>query len=170
MSSQESQSEEMCPICLEELDATDKSFKPCQCGYQMCRFCFNRIKEEFNGKCPNCRRAYDEQNFSFVPPDPMEFVKSKKDKKPKEKKLLDPKKQLANVRIVQRNLVYVTNLSLPFAKEENLRKIEYFGQFGKITKVVINRSNIYNAESPQGPSVSSYITFQNEKMQQELSK
>lgn len=24
-----------CPLCAEELDATDKNFKPCKCGYQV---------------------------------------------------------------------------------------------------------------------------------------
>jgi CCR4-NOT transcription complex subunit 4 len=40
-----------------------------------------------------------------------------------------------------------------------LRKFEYFGQYGKIAKVVVNRHNIYNAESPLGPSVSAYVTY-----------
>lgn len=29
--------ESLCPLCLDELDITDKSFKPCTCGYQVCR-------------------------------------------------------------------------------------------------------------------------------------
>lgn len=28
--------EPVCPLCLEELDLTDRHFKPCQCGYQVC--------------------------------------------------------------------------------------------------------------------------------------
>lgn len=24
-----------CPVCMEELDATDRQFKPCKCGYQV---------------------------------------------------------------------------------------------------------------------------------------
>ncbi len=28
-----------CPLCLEELDATDRAVKACQCGYQV-RLCF----------------------------------------------------------------------------------------------------------------------------------
>jgi hypothetical protein len=27
--------EDLCPLCLEELDITDKNFKPCTCGYQV---------------------------------------------------------------------------------------------------------------------------------------
>lgn len=41
-----------------------------------------------------------------------------------------------------------------------LRKYEYFGQYGKVLKIVVNKHNLYNAESPQGPSVSAYVTYQ----------
>jgi hypothetical protein len=27
--------EEVCPLCVEELDLTDKNFRPCPCGYQV---------------------------------------------------------------------------------------------------------------------------------------
>jgi len=67
------------------------------------------------------------------------------------------KKQYSDVRVIQRNLVYVTNLALSAAKEELLRRQEYFGRFGKILKIVINRNHVYSG--PQGPSVSAYITY-----------
>lgn len=28
--------EETCPLCVEEFDLTDKGFRPCPCGYQVC--------------------------------------------------------------------------------------------------------------------------------------
>ena len=37
-----------CMVCYDLLDATDRCFHPCPCGYQMCSFCFNRIKEMKN--------------------------------------------------------------------------------------------------------------------------
>jgi CCR4-NOT transcription complex subunit 4 len=27
--------EEVCPLCVEEFDLTDKNFRPCPCGYQV---------------------------------------------------------------------------------------------------------------------------------------
>lgn len=30
--------EELCPLCVEEFDLSDKNFKPCPCGYQV-RLC-----------------------------------------------------------------------------------------------------------------------------------
>jgi len=40
-----------------------------------------------------------------------------------------------------------------------LRRPEYFGQYGKIQKVVVNTNNLYNTNSPGGPSVSAYVTY-----------
>ncbi|KAL7139105.1 hypothetical protein ABFS83_09G029100 [Erythranthe nasuta] len=50
-----------CPICCEDLDCTDTSFLPCLCGFMLCLFCHKRILEE-DGRCPGCRKQYDEVN------------------------------------------------------------------------------------------------------------
>ena len=46
-----------CPLCMEDMDVTDKNFRPCKCGYQICLFCYNKIKDNHNGACPACRRG-----------------------------------------------------------------------------------------------------------------
>ncbi|KFK41923.1 hypothetical protein AALP_AA2G189500 [Arabis alpina] len=48
---------EDCPICSEEMDATDLSFLPCPCGFQLCLFCHKQITEN-DGRCPACREKY----------------------------------------------------------------------------------------------------------------
>ncbi len=58
-----------CPLCTEEFDVTDKSFRPCKCGYQICVWCWHKIMED-SKRCPNCRRYYDNENLDFTPPDP----------------------------------------------------------------------------------------------------
>ncbi|MBA0872002.1 hypothetical protein Goshw_004463 [Gossypium schwendimanii] len=50
-----------CPICYEDLDATDSSFLPCSCGFLLCLFCHKRILE-VDGRCPGCRKHYDSIN------------------------------------------------------------------------------------------------------------
>ncbi|EFJ40153.1 hypothetical protein VOLCADRAFT_108305 [Volvox carteri f. nagariensis] len=50
--------QDVCPLCVEDLDETDKSFQPCPCGYRMCLFCYEKLKLLCNSVCPNCRRAY----------------------------------------------------------------------------------------------------------------
>ncbi|ELR21327.1 uncharacterized protein ACA1_182290 [Acanthamoeba castellanii str. Neff] len=148
---------------MDELDVGDRNFKPCQCGYQMCRFCWHEVKENLNGKCPACRQTYEEENYTFTPPNAEEIAQQLARKKEKEKKRKKEdkvsRKNLANVRVIQKNLVYITNLALSVAKEEILRKPEYFGQYGKIQKVVVNKNNLYNISSPGGPSVSAYVTY-----------
>ena len=61
-----------CPLCMEDMDVTDKNFRPCKCGYQICLFCYRHIKDDLNGLCPACRTPYDEANVTFVTPDPQE--------------------------------------------------------------------------------------------------
>ncbi|GFV26745.1 CCR4-NOT transcription complex subunit 4 [Trichonephila clavipes] len=57
----------LCPLCLETLDIDDLSFYPCKCGYQVCRFCWHRIRTNENGLCPACRRQYSEDPVTFKP-------------------------------------------------------------------------------------------------------
>ncbi|GAX78771.1 hypothetical protein CEUSTIGMA_g6208.t1 [Chlamydomonas eustigma] len=49
---------ETCPLCIEELDDTDKDFYPCPCGYQVCLFCYGRLHDLCKNMCPGCRREY----------------------------------------------------------------------------------------------------------------
>ena len=55
-------------------------------------------------------------------------------------------------------MVYVIGLLPELAKEEKIASVDYFGQYGKIDKIVINTNNVYNL-SRGGPSYSAYITF-----------
>jgi CCR4-NOT transcription complex subunit 4 len=96
----------------------------------------------------------------------------------RERKDLDAlgRRQLTNVRVVQRNVVYVVGLGPRFAKEEvsyffhlihlymlkhaklipTLRSTEYFGQYGKISKILLVK------RTPSGggaPVVGLYITY-----------
>ncbi|EGR34417.1 RNA recognition motif protein, putative [Ichthyophthirius multifiliis] len=71
--------------------------------------------------------------------------------------------ELQKVRVIKKNLVYVIGLSPEISNQDTLMKKEYFGQYGKITKIVVNTSKAYNPQGPNGPSYSAYITFQSEK-------
>lgn len=56
-----------CPLCLEPLEVDDLNFYPCTCGYQICRFCWHRIRTDENELCPACRKAYPENPADFTP-------------------------------------------------------------------------------------------------------
>lgn len=160
MSGNEEQSVE-CPLCMEPLEMDDINFFPCTCGYQICRFCWHRIRTDENGLCPACRKQYPEDPADFKPLTQEELQKIKTEKRQKDilrkQKLSENRKHLANVRVVQKNLVFVVGLSQRLADPEVLKKQEYFGKFGKIHKVVINHSTSYAGS--QGPSASAYVTY-----------
>uniref|UniRef100_A0A1B0BD21 CCR4-NOT transcription complex subunit 4 n=1 Tax=Glossina palpalis gambiensis TaxID=67801 RepID=A0A1B0BD21_9MUSC len=167
-----------CPLCMEPLEVDDLNFFPCTCGYQICRFCWHRIRTDENELCPACRKEYPENPADFKPLTQEEMIAFKSQKRQRDQqrkqKITENRKHLANVRVVQKNLVFVVGLpprladadknlvfvvGLPprLADADILKKHEYFGKYGKIHKVVINPSTTY--AGIQGPSASAYVTY-----------
>lgn len=69
------------------------------------------------------------------------------------------RKHLSGLRVVQKNLVYVTGLSPRIQEEqllETLRGDQYFGQYGKIIKIVVSKAK---QGSHPSQSVGVYVTF-----------
>ncbi|KJP88713.1 hypothetical protein AK88_01594 [Plasmodium fragile] len=69
---------------------------------------------------------------------------------------------IKGIRVVQRNLVFVIGITANYAKKNILKKNEYFGKYGQIQNIIINKSQAYNPHY-NGPSFSAYITYSNEK-------
>ena len=74
------------------------------------------------------------------------------------------RKHLANMRVVQKNLVYVTGLSSKLAKEElipTLRSQEYFGQYGRISKILISKRTTASklVMGTQESAIGVYVTY-----------
>ncbi|KAH0536927.1 hypothetical protein FGG08_006229 [Glutinoglossum americanum] len=166
-------SDDTCPLCVEEFDLSDRNFRPCPCGYQICQFCFNNIRTNMNGLCPACRRPYDEKTIEYKIVSAEEYkaaaVRQKKkaqeqrqkDAQKREVESLD-RKRLAGLRVIQKNLVYVVGLN-PRIREEDLlqtlRGEQYFGQYGKIVKIVVSKGKDGGAgQGNQGMGV--YVTFE----------
>jgi len=207
-------SDYVCPLCCEELDISDREFYPCKCGYQVCMWCWHRIRESESGLCPACRTPYGEDPHQFSAIDVEEVLKANKEKEAAAKRerqlrqqqleelnanhagtlteaangasvlatagntvggvagstaaggggnslmMIEAPKdrtQLANMRVIRRNLVYAVGLPPHIATEEILRKPEYFGQYGKIAKIVLNRTQAVG--DPRRASASAYVTF-----------
>ncbi|XP_022178295.1 CCR4-NOT transcription complex subunit 4 isoform X3 [Myzus persicae] len=150
-----------CPLCMEAFEVDDLNFFPCTCGYQICRFCWHRIRTDENGLCPACRKPYPEDPADFKPLSREEVAKLKAEKRQKHQqkknKITEDRKVLNNMRVLQKNLVFVVGLPNRISEAETLKKHEYFGKFGKILKVVINQSTSYIGT--QGPSASAYVTY-----------
>lgn len=154
-----------CPLCMEAFEIDDINFFPCTCGYQVCRFCWHRIRTDENGLCPACRKTYSEDPAMYQPLSQDELQKIKKQRKQREvqqrQKASDNRQHLSNIRVIQKHLVFVVGLSNKMADPEVLRRQEYFGKYGKILKIVINPNTNY--AGPQGPSASAYITYSKEE-------
>ncbi|KAF3238886.1 transcriptional repressor proteinral negative regulator of transcription subunit 4 [Orbilia oligospora] len=166
-------SDDYCPLCVEEFDLSDKHFKPCPCGYQICQFCYNNIRKNLNGLCPACRREYTDATMEFKQVSPEEYraeqqKQSRKKQEQKQKELQKreleqtTRKHLSGLRVVQKNLVYVTGLN-PRIKEEDLlqtlRGDQFFGQYGKIQKIVVNKRTADKAPTERSAGMGVYVTF-----------
>ncbi|KAG0750435.1 hypothetical protein G6F62_001739 [Rhizopus arrhizus] len=132
------------------------------------RFCWHHIRENLNGRCPACRREYSEQIAEFEPISADEIQRIRREKKEKERQQKDMevanRRHLASMRVVQKNLVYIIGLHPKLATEETIRSSDYFGQFGKIAKIVINKRQIAptshaNGATSMQPSAAVYVTF-----------
>jgi len=161
-----------CPLCMERLDPTDLAFHPCICGYKVCLYCYNNILDNLNGQCPACRREYDRSLASTAslaqlgqPTVAQQSASERKDKKrikERERRKAtqhdrnsvsqQQQAQLASVRVIQRNLVYICGLPPGAAYEDWLKKRENFGRFGKIIKGAPHNTN--NRPSGCGTSCS----------------
>ncbi|KAK4032162.1 hypothetical protein C8A01DRAFT_50981 [Parachaetomium inaequale] len=164
--------EDCCPLCIEEFDLSDRNFRPCPCGYQ---FCFNNIRTNMNGLCPACRRPYDDKTIQWKVVTQEEVAEFRANIQKNQKKRAaeqrqkevqkreaekENRKNLVGVRVVQKNLVYVTGLTPTVREDEllkTLRKPEFFGQYGNILKISIS-----SRKSTDGlnQSLGVYVTFE----------
>lgn len=73
---------------------------------------------------------------------------------------------LRNVRVIQRNLVYVLGLPTSLARVEDLKSLTYFGRYGTITNFVVCKNQApgaCTAGTTPLSSYSAYITYQFEQ-------
>lgn len=99
----------------------------------------------------------------------MRLTNAKKNKE-REKKEMEAsnRKHLANMRVVQKNLVYVVGLSPKLAREEfipTLKGPDYFGQYGKVAKILISKriSSHKYGHGSHDPSIGVYVTYQSKE-------
>lgn len=186
-----------CAVCTEGFDYDEINFFPCECGFQICKFCWDRIANSDTPLCPACRKPYenepyladgisdqlkekleaakkdaanksknpptDNNNNHACCPDPSDrdLKNNKNWNMNNEKSVCESKKHLANVRVLQKNLVFVMGLSHSMANEETLKKYEHFGRYGPIKKVVISTHNTNYAGSKDTATAAAYLTYAN---------
>ncbi|KAK4538731.1 hypothetical protein CDCA_CDCA20G4756 [Cyanidium caldarium] len=152
-----------CPLCLEELDTTDRSVRPCRCGYQVCLWCLNRLRLACEvgqvARCPACRTPYDEDKFEILQRlDPevvaererrRELERRSRERRERQRRLEDERRQhreyqllrrlkrLRQTFVLRRNLVCVRELAPALWSERLLRRHDLFGRHGRIRRVLL---------------------------------
>ncbi|CAI8592508.1 unnamed protein product [Vicia faba] len=165
--------ERTCPLCAEEMDLTDQQLRPCKCGYQICVWCWHHImdmaeKDNTEGRCPACRSPYDKEKIVGMAANCERLVaevhmeRKMKSQKAKSKSF-EGRKQLNDVRVIRRNLVYIVGLPLDLADEDLLQRREYFGQYGKVLKVSMSRTAAGIVQQFPNSTCSVYITYSKEE-------
>lgn len=184
--------DETCPLCMNQFDETDLSFFACPCNYQVCLFCVHYIIEQMNGKCPACRQDYAESAFRYDASCAQKYrerqagkkkgaqqrreertrEEQEKDMRAKHAEALKQRKgkaggrkDLSEVRVVQRNVVHVIGLTANLAKLDILKRPEFFGQYGKLVRVTIGKVPTQvkvPGTSTTVPLYSAYLTFDKE--------
>ncbi|KAK8451516.1 hypothetical protein SEVIR_6G225500v4 [Setaria viridis] len=168
------------------MDITDQQLKPCKCGYDICVWCWHHIidmaeKEETEGRCPACRTRYDKDRIVKMTATCERTVAEKNaEKKHKTQKVkpkvalaaaastttstVEAKKHLIGVRVIQKNLVYITGLPAHLCNEIVLERREYFGQYGKVLKVSVSRpTGPPSQQASANNNISVYITYAKEE-------
>lgn len=70
-----------------------------------------------------------------------------------------PTKKLEDVRIIQRTLVFVINLPSSAADEQLLLSSNYFGKYGRITKIHLSTGHL----NPPDKTYAAYLTYSSEE-------
>ncbi|KAM7265699.1 hypothetical protein ACFE04_003382 [Oxalis oulophora] len=125
-------------------------------------------KDSTEGRCPACRTPYDKEKIVATAAECERMVaeinSERKQKSQKAKpKASEGKMYLNDVRVIQRNLVYIIGLPLNLADEELLQRWEYFGQYGKVFKVSISRTATGAIQHSANNSCCVYITYSKEE-------
>ncbi|KAJ9539939.1 hypothetical protein OSB04_026445 [Centaurea solstitialis] len=163
--------EKRCPLCAEEMDWTDQQLKPCKCGYEVCVWCWHHImdmaeKDATEGRCPACRTPYDKDRIVGLQTNFQRAANcsSRKQKQPKAKhKVNEVRTDLSNVRVIQRKMAYIIGLPLSLADEDLLQQKDYFGQYGKVTKISLSRTAGGTIQQFANDTCSVYITYSTEE-------
>lgn len=89
---------------------------------QICRFCWHHIKANLNGRCPACRKPYDDAAVEFKPmkPEELKRLQAAKKQREKEKKEAETnaRRHAANVRVRQRAQVHIQGMTTKIANED----------------------------------------------------
>jgi len=119
-------------------------------------------KKQQSQPTPSSAKSNSNSNSSALPVGPGSSITPANTAVPRPVPAIPPnvdRRHLHNYRVVQRNLVYIIGLPGTLVSEEMLRRPEYFGQYGRIGKIVIHKTHGGTGAGSSVTSVSAYVTF-----------
>lgn len=67
---------------------------------------------------------------------------------------------MQTIRVIQKNLVYVIGIPIESADESTLRRQDMFGQYGHLSKIVVNS---HNPVGDKSNTCGVYLTYENQE-------
>ena len=152
---------QVCPMCSGVLKPIETKFKICSCGYQVCALYRYHSRFVTGAWERSCTKATTAQTVSSLTQNVLftwcircfqvlhrgnssesqnsEGCSLISDREHHGSELSSEKIQyLQNIRIIQKNLVYIIGLAPSLANESLLRSYSFFGKYGKIKKIILN--------------------------------
>lgn len=135
-----------CSICKSNIELKDPKISCNFCGSTFCIKCLRYNEDQQVILCPICGHDINLSQEQLLRSNPRSSIVNYS--------------HLVDVRVIQRDLVYIVGIPVQYSNEDILLKYEFFGQYGPIKKVVVNSTRIHSFPN-QKHSVSAYITFRN---------
>lgn len=135
-----------CSICKSNIELKDSKVSCNFCMSLFCSKCLHFNEDQQKILCPICNHDISLSQEQLLRSNPRSSIVNYS--------------HLVDVRVIQRDLVYIVGIPVQYSNEDILLKYEFFGQYGPIKKVVVNSTRIHSLPN-QKHSVSAYITFRN---------
>lgn len=135
-----------CSVCKTSIEPKDPKISCQFCLSIFCGKCLRCNEDQQKILCPVCNHDIDLSQDQQLRTNPRQSIVNYS--------------HLVDVRVIQRDLVYIVGIPVQYSNEDILLKYEFFGQYGPIKKVVVNSTRIHSLPN-QKHSVSAYITFRN---------
>jgi len=66
-----------------------------------------------------------------------------------------------SIRVVQNSVIYAIGIKQDFCNEEILKSVKWFGQYGTIDSIRINKNNVFTVKKDKKRYCRAYITYKN---------
>eukprot|EP00449_Zooxanthella_nutricula_P026440 CAMPEP_0198525488 /NCGR_PEP_ID=MMETSP1462-20131121/23388_1 /TAXON_ID=1333877 /ORGANISM="Brandtodinium nutriculum, Strain RCC3387" /LENGTH=271 /DNA_ID=CAMNT_0044255241 /DNA_START=105 /DNA_END=917 /DNA_ORIENTATION=- len=141
-----------CPACRQ--DYAESSFRYDARRAQSCREKADAKKKDRHHKGAHQQKSEDRSHE-----EQERDLRARHAEQLKQRKGRGGRRDLSEIRVLQRNVVHVLGLTANIAKAEVLRRPEFFGQYGKLSRVTVSKVPMQATAGNSQPLFSAYLTF-----------